>query len=57
LTTGTWISDRWNLRSSATFEVIGRTLDWLAIGIQVGVAVVGVATATADTRRPASHEG
>jgi uncharacterized membrane protein YeaQ/YmgE (transglycosylase-associated protein family) len=53
---GTWISDQWNLRSDATFEVIGRTLDWLVIGIQVGVAVVGVALAallapTFDTDR------
>lgn len=53
---GTWISDRWDLRSGATFVVMGRTFDWLVIGIQIGIAVVGVALAaliapTFDTDR------
>lgn len=46
---GAWISDRFGLGSDATFEVAGRTLDWLVIGIQVGIAVVGVALAAVIT--------
>ena len=42
---GTWITDRWDLHSGATFDMIGRTLDWLVISVQVGIAVVGVAVA------------
>ena len=42
---GTWITDRWDLHSGATFEMVGRTLDWLVISVQVGIAVVGVALA------------
>jgi uncharacterized membrane protein YeaQ/YmgE (transglycosylase-associated protein family) len=42
---GTWLCGRLSLSSDATFVVVGRTLDWLVIGVQVGVAVVGVALA------------
>jgi uncharacterized membrane protein YeaQ/YmgE (transglycosylase-associated protein family) len=47
---GTWITNRFDLHSDATFEMIGRTLDWLVIGVQVGIAVVGVAVAALLTR-------
>jgi uncharacterized membrane protein YeaQ/YmgE (transglycosylase-associated protein family) len=57
---GTWLCDRFGWRSDATFDVVGRTLDWLVIGVQVGIAVVGVALAallapTFDTDRRASR--
>jgi uncharacterized membrane protein YeaQ/YmgE (transglycosylase-associated protein family) len=57
---GTWLCDRFGLSSDATFEVLGRTLDWLVIGVQVGIAVVGVALAallapTFDTDRRANR--
>lgn len=42
---GTWAADRWDLRSDALFTVAGRGYDWAVIGVQVGIAVVGVAIA------------
>lgn len=42
---GTWAADRWALHSDHLFTVAGRTFDWLVIGVQVGIAVVGVAVA------------
>lgn len=42
---GKWIGDRWDLHSGSGFTVSGRSFDWLVIGIQVGIAVVGVALA------------
>jgi uncharacterized membrane protein YeaQ/YmgE (transglycosylase-associated protein family) len=43
---GTWAADRWNLHSSHLFQVAGRHYDWLVVGLQVGIAVVGVAIAS-----------
>ena len=43
---GTWAADRWGLHSGRTFEVTGRRFDWLVVGVQVGIAVVGVAVAS-----------
>lgn len=59
---GTWISDRFDVGSDATFEVAGRTFDWAVIGIQVGIATVGVAIAalmvrTFDTDRRTRRSG
>ncbi|WP_033338319.1 GlsB/YeaQ/YmgE family stress response membrane protein [Catenuloplanes japonicus] len=42
---GTWVSDRYELHSHYTFELFGRGFDWLVVGVQVGIAVVGVAIA------------
>ncbi|GAA0529773.1 hypothetical protein GCM10010172_08070 [Paractinoplanes ferrugineus] len=42
---GTWAADRWDWHSTHTFEVTGRSFDWLVVGVQVGIAVVGVALA------------
>ncbi|MEU4689594.1 GlsB/YeaQ/YmgE family stress response membrane protein [Actinoplanes sp. NPDC023714] len=42
---GTWASDRWDVHSDLHFTVTGRTFDWAVIGVQVGIAVVGVAIA------------
>jgi uncharacterized membrane protein YeaQ/YmgE (transglycosylase-associated protein family) len=42
---GTWASNRWGVRSDLLFTVTGRTFDWAVIGVQVGIAVVGVAIA------------
>lgn len=42
---GTWASNRWNLHSHKIFTVTGHTFDWLLVGVQVGIAVVGVAIA------------
>ncbi len=42
---GTWAADRWELHSDLLFTVAGRGYDWAVIGVQVGIAVVGVAIA------------
>ncbi|WP_052720902.1 GlsB/YeaQ/YmgE family stress response membrane protein [Actinoplanes rectilineatus] len=42
---GTWAADRWELHSDNLFTVTGRTFDWAVVGVQVGIAVVGVAIA------------
>ena len=42
---GTWAADRWDLHSDKTFELVDRTFDWLVLGVQVGIAVIGVAIA------------
>lgn len=42
---GTWVSDRYGLHSDYTFTLFGRGFDWLVVGVQVGIAVVGVAIA------------
>jgi uncharacterized membrane protein YeaQ/YmgE (transglycosylase-associated protein family) len=47
---GAWIADRWNFASDYTFTVAGRTFDWLVLGIQVGIAVVGIAIAAVLAR-------
>ncbi|WP_432824518.1 GlsB/YeaQ/YmgE family stress response membrane protein [Dactylosporangium sp. CA-092794] len=40
---GTWAADRWDLHSDRHFVVAGNQYDWLVVGVQVGIAVVGVA--------------
>ncbi|MEV8514591.1 GlsB/YeaQ/YmgE family stress response membrane protein [Dactylosporangium sp. NPDC051484] len=42
---GTWAADRWDLHSDKHLLVRGHEYDWLVIGVQVGIAVVGVAIA------------
>jgi uncharacterized membrane protein YeaQ/YmgE (transglycosylase-associated protein family) len=42
---GTWAADRWDLHSSKHLVVRGHEYDWLVIGVQVGIAVVGVGIA------------
>jgi uncharacterized membrane protein YeaQ/YmgE (transglycosylase-associated protein family) len=43
---GTWAADRWDLHSDKHFVVSGHQYDWLVVGVQVGIAVVGVGLAT-----------
>jgi uncharacterized membrane protein YeaQ/YmgE (transglycosylase-associated protein family) len=40
---GTWLTDKWNMHSTRFFHVAGRTFDWEVVGVQVGVAIVGIA--------------
>jgi uncharacterized membrane protein YeaQ/YmgE (transglycosylase-associated protein family) len=47
---GTWAADRWNLHSDKFLRVAGHQYDWLVIGVQVGIAVVGVGLAAAIVR-------
>ncbi|GAA3453335.1 GlsB/YeaQ/YmgE family stress response membrane protein [Dactylosporangium matsuzakiense] len=47
---GTWAADRWELSSKYHFTAAGHTYDWLVVGVQVGIAVVGVGLAAAITR-------
>ncbi len=47
---GTWAADRWDLHSSYSFELTGRTFDWLVVGVQVGIAIIGVAVAAVLAR-------
>ncbi|MEV4619143.1 GlsB/YeaQ/YmgE family stress response membrane protein [Asanoa sp. NPDC049573] len=63
---GAWAADHWDLHSDALFEVAGRSFDWLTLGIQVGIAIVGVAIAAVLARafstdieadRPARRRG
>lgn len=42
---GTWVSSRYDLHSSHFFTVADRTFDWAVVGVQVGIAVVGVGIA------------
>ena len=42
---GTWAAARWDLHSDHFLRVAGRSFDWLILGVQVGIAVVGVAIA------------
>ncbi|MET7394351.1 GlsB/YeaQ/YmgE family stress response membrane protein [Dactylosporangium sp. NPDC005572] len=42
---GTWAADRWDIHSDKFLVVRGHSYDWLVIGVQVGIAVVGVAVA------------
>jgi len=46
---GTWAADRWNLHSDKHFTISGHNYDWLVVGVQVGIAVVGVGLAAALT--------
>jgi uncharacterized membrane protein YeaQ/YmgE (transglycosylase-associated protein family) len=47
---GTWAADRWDWHSSHHFTLTGRTFDWLVVGIQVAIAVVGIAIAATLAR-------
>ena len=42
---GTWAADHWDLHSTHFLVVRGHSYDWLVIGVQVGIAIVGVAVA------------
>lgn len=42
---GTWVAGRWDLHSSHLFTVSGHRYDWLVVGVQVVIAVLGVAIA------------
>lgn len=42
---GTWAADRWDISSDKSFVVGGHSYDWLVVGIQVGIAVIGVGVA------------
>ncbi|GIF47945.1 hypothetical protein DFJ67_7513 [Asanoa ferruginea] len=42
---GTWAADHWDLHSTNTFDLAGRSFDWLVLAVQVGIAIVGVAVA------------
>jgi uncharacterized membrane protein YeaQ/YmgE (transglycosylase-associated protein family) len=42
---GTWLADKWDTYSSKFVHVAGRTFDWEVVGVQVGVAIVGIALA------------
>jgi uncharacterized membrane protein YeaQ/YmgE (transglycosylase-associated protein family) len=42
---GTWVAGHWNLHSSHLFTVAGHRYDWLVVGVQVVIGVVGVAIA------------
>jgi uncharacterized membrane protein YeaQ/YmgE (transglycosylase-associated protein family) len=42
---GTWVADRWNLHSDKLVVMRGHSYDWLVIGVQVGIAIAGVALA------------
>jgi uncharacterized membrane protein YeaQ/YmgE (transglycosylase-associated protein family) len=47
---GAWIANRWNVHSTHHFTVRGHTYDWWVVGVQVGVAIVGVAIASVLAR-------
>ena len=53
---GTWAANRWHLHSQHAVAVLGHRYDWLVIGLQVGIAVVGVAVAAMLTRAVSSDE-
>jgi uncharacterized membrane protein YeaQ/YmgE (transglycosylase-associated protein family) len=42
---GTWVADHYDVHSSHHFAVASRHYDWAVVGVQVGLAVVGVAIA------------
>ncbi|WP_189081209.1 GlsB/YeaQ/YmgE family stress response membrane protein [Mangrovihabitans endophyticus] len=42
---GTWIARRWGVDSHHYLVVGGHSYDWLVLGVQVGIAIVGVAIA------------
>jgi uncharacterized membrane protein YeaQ/YmgE (transglycosylase-associated protein family) len=42
---GTWVAGRWDLHSSHLFTVADHRYDWLVVGVQVVIAVLGVAIA------------
>jgi uncharacterized membrane protein YeaQ/YmgE (transglycosylase-associated protein family) len=42
---GTWVADHYDIHSSHLFTVASHRYDWAVVGVQVGIAVVGVAVA------------
>jgi uncharacterized membrane protein YeaQ/YmgE (transglycosylase-associated protein family) len=42
---GTWAAGRWDIHSDRFLVVRGHSYDWLVLGVQVGIAIVGVAIA------------
>jgi len=53
---GTWAANRWHLHSHNAIVVQGHRYDWLVVGVQVGIAVVGVAFAALLARGFADDE-
>lgn len=54
---GTWAAGHWDLHSHRFLTVHGHTYDWLILGVQVGIAIVGVALAALLARMFSSdHE-
>ena len=47
---GTWLANRYHLHSSHFFTVAGHRYDWAVVGVQVGVAVLGVGIIAAVVR-------
>jgi uncharacterized membrane protein YeaQ/YmgE (transglycosylase-associated protein family) len=39
---GTWLAGRYGWHSSHRFEVAGRHFDWLVVGVQVAIGIIGV---------------
>ena len=54
---GTWAAARWDLHSDNFLQVAGRSFDWLVLGVQVGIAVVGVAIAALLARAFSTDRG
>src|ERR1700745_4274295 len=42
---GTWVAGHWDLHSSRSLVVHGHHYDWLVLGVQVGIPVLGRAGA------------
>ncbi|MEV0565950.1 GlsB/YeaQ/YmgE family stress response membrane protein [Dactylosporangium sp. NPDC050588] len=53
---GTWAADRWDISSDKVLVVAGHRYDWLVIGVQVAIAVVGVAIAALLARAFSSDD-
>jgi len=47
---GTWAANRYGIHSDHFLVVRGHRYDWLVVGVQVGIAVVGVAIAAVLAR-------
>ena len=54
---GTWAADHWNIHSDHLFTVANRRYDWYVVGVQVGIAIVGVGLAAALARVFSSDPG
>jgi uncharacterized membrane protein YeaQ/YmgE (transglycosylase-associated protein family) len=53
---GTWAADHWDLHSDKHLLLRGHEYDWLVIGVQVGIAVVGVGVVTLLAKAFSSDE-
>lgn len=47
---GTWVANQQGWHSTHLFTVADRQFDWLVVGVQVAIAIVGVAVAAALVR-------